>query len=196
MPANFAATVQTEVVSGGATAAFILGTWDFVDDTLSYELEYDRVTGSTGVQSVFSDEGDTQVRSGYLVDGEQYKVRLRAWGGGTASAWTGYITLTATADPSPPAVVTAVSVTPGSGQALFQWTAPNSANYFACRIYINATNNFGTATLVATEYGPPSAVDNRTVLGLSAGTKYAWLVAINPSGVASPAVATGAFIIS
>ena len=196
VPANFAATVQTEVVSGGATAAFILGTWDFVDDTLSYELEYDRVTGSTGVQSVFSDEGDTQVRSGYLVDGEQYKVRLRAWGGGTASAWTGYITLTATADPSPPAVVTAVSVTPGSGQALFQWTAPNSANYFACRIYINATNNFGTATLVATEYGPPSAVDNRTVLGLSAGTKYAWLVAINPSGVASPAVATGAFIIS
>lgn len=195
-PTNFAATVQTEVVTGGSTAAFILGTWDFVSDVLTYEMEYDRVSGSTGVQSVFSQAGAVQVRSGYLVDGEQYRVRLRAWGGGTSSAWTSDIILTATADPVAPGVVTAVGVTPAAGQAEFQWTAPNSANYFACRIYINTTNDLGTATLVATEYGPPSATDLRVVTSLAAGTYYAWLRSINPSGIPGTAVATGSFVVT
>lgn len=195
-PVNFAASVQTEVVSGGATAAFILGTWDAVDDSLIYELEYERTSGGNGPQSVFSEEDEAQVRTGYLVDGEQYRVRLRAWGGGTASEWTDYVLLTATADPVAPGVVSAVSVTPGTGQALFQWTAPNSSNYFACRIYLNTVDNLGTAALAATEYGPPSAVDLRTITSLPAGTYYGWLRAINPSGREATAVATGAFIIS
>ncbi|SMF65979.1 hypothetical protein SAMN02982989_3426 [Xaviernesmea oryzae] len=201
VPQNFAASVQTEVVSGGATAAFILGTWDFVDDTLLYELEYERTSGGTGPQSTFSEEGESQVRTGYLVDGEQYRVRLRAWGGGTSSEWTGYILLTATADPVPPGPVTAVSVDVSTpGQAVFQWTAPNSANYFACRIFINTVDDLATATLAATEYGPPSAEDLRTVTSLTPGNYYAWLSAINPSGKPSDpadnAVPTGLFIIS
>jgi hypothetical protein len=195
-PVDFSAVINTEVVSGGSTAAFILGAWDHVSDVLIYELEYERTSGSTGLQSVFSKAGEHQVRSGYLVDGEQYRVRLRAWGGGSRSDWTGYTLLTATADPVAPGGVTAVSVTPGTGQALFQWTAPNSANYFAARLYVNTTNTFGTATLSATEYGPPSAVDNRQILGLTAGTKYGWVVSINSSGVPAAAVATGAFIVS
>lgn len=201
VPTNFDPTIQTEVVSGGATAAFILATWDFVDDTLTYEMEYDRTSGSTGVQSAFSQAGETQVRSGYLVDGEEYKVRLRAWGGGTKSEWTDYVLLTATADPVAPAPVTAVSVDVSTpGEAEFGWTAPNSSNYFACRIYINTVDDLGTATLVATEYGPPSATDLRVVTSLAAGTYYGWLVAINPSGKpTNPAdndVATGAFTVT
>ncbi|THK38100.1 hypothetical protein EHS39_11470 [Ensifer sp. MPMI2T] len=195
-PTDFMPTIQTEVVSGGSTAAFINATWDFVDSTLTYEMEYDRTSGSTGVQSAFSQAGATQVRSGYLVDGEEYKVRLRAWGGGTKSEWTAYEFLTATADPVAPGVVTSVSVTPAAGQATFQWTAPNSANYYACRIYINTVNNLGTATLSATEYGPPSATDLRVVTSLAAGTYYAWLRSINPSGVEGTAVATGSFVVS
>ncbi|MDX0592430.1 hypothetical protein GOD07_25915 [Sinorhizobium medicae] len=195
-PTGFVPTIQAEVVSGGATAAFINATWTFVDDTLTYELEYDRTSGSTGVQSVFSVAGDTQVRSGYLVDGEEYRVRLRAWGGGTKSEWTDYVLLTATADPVAPGPVTAVSVTPGAGQAEFQWTAPNSSNYFACRIYINTVDNLGTATLAATEYGPPSATDLRVVTSLAAGTYYGWLRSINPSGIPGTAVATGSFVVT
>lgn len=196
-PVDFSATIQTEVVSGGATAAFILATWDFVDDTLTYELEFDRTSGSTGVQSVFSNAGETQVRSGYLVDGEEYKCRLRAYGGGTKSEWTDYVFLTATADPVAPGAVTSVSVNVATpSQATFQWTAPNSSNYFACRIYINTINNLGTATLSATEYGPPSAVDLRTVASLAPGPYYAWLRSINPSGVEGTAVATGAFTVT
>lgn len=195
-PVDFSASIQTEVVSGGATAAFIQATWDLIDDVLTYELEYDRTSGSTGAQSAFSNAGDTQVRSGYLVDGEEYKVRLRAWGGGSRSEWTDYLFLNATADPVAPGAVTGVSVAGGNDQATFQWTAPNSSNYFACRIYINTTNTLGTATLVATEYGPPSAADLRVVASLTAGTYYGWLRSINPSGVEGSAVATGSFIVT
>jgi len=195
-PVDFAASIQTEVVSGGSTAAFINATWDFVASSLTYELEYDRTSGSTGVQSVFSKAPETQVRSNYLVDGQEYKIRLRAWGGGTPSEWTDYVYLTATADPVAPAAVTGVSVTPGSGKATFNWTAPNSANYFACRIFVATVNDINSATLAATEYGPPSAVDLRAVTGLAAGTHYAWLRSINPSGVMGTSVATGSFTVT
>jgi hypothetical protein len=148
------------------------------------------------VRSATSTAGQSEVRSQYLVDGGQYRLRLRAWGGGTQSLWTDYITVTATADPVPPGAVAGVTVTEGVGQALFEWTAPNSSNYFACRIYISSTNNINTATLMATEYGPPSAVDNRAILGLAPGVRYGWLVAINASGVPASATATGAFTIT
>ncbi|MCK8780569.1 hypothetical protein M0654_11285 [Rhizobium sp. NTR19] len=195
-PVNFTAAVETEVVAGGATAAFIRGSWDHVDTSLTYELEYERTSGGSGIQSVFSEEDENQVRTGYLADGEQYRVRLRAWGGGTSSDWTDYVLLTATADPVAPGPVTGVSVTPGAGQALFEWTAPNSANYFACRIYVGTTNDPNAATLAGTEYGPPSAIDLRTITSLAAGTYYGWLRAINPSGREAAAVATGSFTIT
>ncbi|MDH0118152.1 hypothetical protein N7379_27250, partial [Rhizobium pusense] len=76
------------------------------------------------------------------------------------------------------------------------WTAPNSSNYFACRIYIGTTNVLDDAELAATEYGPPSAIDQRTILGLDDGDYYAWLVAINPSGRPASAVPTGVFSVS
>ncbi len=196
VPSGFTVSVQTEVVSGGSTAAFLRGQWTHVSDTLRYEMEYERTSGSTGVQSVFAGDGENFVRSGYLVDGQQYRVRLRAWGGGTPSDWTEYQTVTAVADPTPPGVVSGAAVSGGAGQANFSWVAPNSANYAAVRIYINAANSFAGSTLVATEYGPPNIADGRVVTGLTAGTKYGFLVAINSSGVAAAEVATGTFTVT
>ena len=195
-PTGFTASIQTEVIAGGGTAAFVYGEWTVVNDALIYEMEYERTDLASAPISVFSAETEDNIRSGYLADGEEYRIRLRAWGGGTSSDWTDYTILTATADPVAPAVVTGVSVTPGVGEAEFNWTAPNSANYYACRIYINTVNTFGTATLVATEYGPPSASDSRIVTGLAAGAYYGWVVAINPSGVAAAEVATGTFTVT
>lgn len=196
VPTGFVAAIQTEVVSGGASAAYILGTWTGGSENLRYEMEYDRVSGSTGVQSVFAADDASQVRSGYLVDGQQYKVRLRAWGGGTPSAYTADQVLTATADPVAPGPVTGAGATGGSGQASFSWVAPNSANYVAVRIYLNTTNSFSGASLVATEYGPPNIADGKVVTGLTAGTKYGFLVAINASGTPATPVATGAITIT
>jgi len=196
VPTGFTVSVQNEVVTGGGTAAFLLGSWTALSDTLRYEMEYERTSGSTGIQSVFAADEQNFVRSGYLVDGQQYRVRLRAWGGGTPSDWTDYQLLTAVADPIAPGVVTGAAVTGGAGQANFSWVAPNSGNYAAVRIYVNSTNTFSGATLVATEYGPPNIADGRVVTGLTAGTKYGWLVAINSSGVAAADVATGSFTVT
>lgn len=142
VPAGFTVSVQTEVVTGGGTAAFLLGSWTSISNTLRFEMEYERTSGSTGVQSVFAADDQDFVRSGYLVDGQQYRVRLRAWGGGRPSDWTDYQLVTAVADPTPPGVVTGAAVTGGAGQANFSWVAPNSPNYAAVRIYINSTNTF------------------------------------------------------
>ncbi|MGW9230559.1 hypothetical protein ACWGPT_06745 [Pseudorhizobium sp. NPDC055634] len=195
-PVGFTVTVLNEVVTGGGTAAFLRGQWTAASDTLRYEMEYERTSGSTGAQSVYAADGENFVRSGYLVDGQQYRVRLRAWGGGTPSAWTDYQTVTAVADPTAPGAVTGAAVSAGAGQANFSWVAPNSSNYSAVRIYVNTTNSFSGATLVATEYGPPNIADGRVVTGLTAGTKYGWLVAINSSGVAAGEVATGSFVVT
>lgn len=195
-PQNFNVVIQNEVVSGGSTAAYALATWDHVSNSLSYELEWEKTSGSTGPQSAVSTPGVDQVRSAYLADGFQYKFRLRAWSSGASSAWTSYETRTATADPTPPSIVTGAAVTGGAGQGSFSWVAPNSPNYSAVRIYINSTNTFSGAALVATEYGPPNIADGRVVTGLTAGTKFGFIVAINSSGVAASPVATGSFVVT
>ncbi|WSG73091.1 hypothetical protein U8P80_16270 [Rhizobium beringeri] len=196
VPINFDVVIQTEVVSGGSSAAYALASWDFASSSLTYELEWEKTSGSTGPQSVISAAGETQLRSSYLADGTQYKFRLRSWSGGASSDWTAYEIRTATADPTPPGVVTGVSATGGVGQVTFNWTAPNSANYSASRIYTNTVNSFSGSTLVATEYGAPSAADSRIVTGLTAGVKYGFIEAINASGVAATAIATGAFTVT
>ncbi|TAU98171.1 hypothetical protein ELI38_20420 [Rhizobium leguminosarum] len=196
VPVNFDVVIQTEVVSGGSSAAYALATWDFLSTALTYELEWERVSASTGPQSVVSTAGETQVRSGYLADGTQYKFRLRTWSGGASSDWTTYEIRTATADPTPPGVVAGAAAVGGAGQASFSWTAPNSANYAAVRIYINAVSSFSGSTLVATEYGPPNLADGRVVTGLTAGVKYGFIEAINASGIPATAQATGSFTVT
>ncbi|MCB1463268.1 MAG: hypothetical protein KDJ90_12780 [Nitratireductor sp.] len=189
-PVNFDVVIQTEVISGGGTAAYALASWDAVSDALTYELEWEPSAGGTK-QSVTSAAGETEVRSGYLADGVEHRFRLRTWSVGVAADWTDYVLRTATADPVAPAAVTGVSGTGGSGSFTFDWTAPNSGNYFAARLYLNTVDDIGTATLVGTEYGAPSDVESRDITSLSADDYYGWVEAINASGVAASPVATG-----
>lgn len=189
VPTGFAVEIKTEVIAGGATAAYALATWTFVSDALSYELEWEPTAGGD-VQSAISGD-ENSVRSLYLADGTEYKFRLRTWSGGASSDWTEYQTLTATADPVAPGKVTGATLTGGVAQVTFDWTAPNSSNYFASRLYLNTTDDPATATLAATEYGAPGAADSRIVTGLTAGAYYGWIVAINASGTAADPVATG-----
>lgn len=192
LPVSFGVIIQNEAVSGGSTAAYALASWDHISNSLTYELEWEQTSGSTGPQSTISSPGIDQVRSVYLADGVEYKFRLRTWGAGSSSDWTDYVILTATADPTAPGIVTGVSATGGAGQIAFSWTAPNSANYTAARLYTNSTNTFVGATLRGTEYGPPSSADSRVITGLTAGTYYGFVEAINGSGVPATAQPTGA----
>lgn len=136
-------------------------------------------------------------QSGAVNDGETYNYRVQTVSpAGVAGPWSAIGTITVTSDPTAPGVVTGVSASGGSGTITFNWTAPNSANYAASRLYWNTTNNFGTATLAATEYGAPNAADTRTVSGITAGSRYGWVVAINGSGIAAAPVATGAVTVT
>ncbi|RVT80226.1 hypothetical protein EM858_04315 [Agrobacterium sp. CNPSo 2736] len=196
LPQNFNVTIQNETLTGGQKAAYALATWDLVSNALIYELEWESVSGSEPARSTNSKSGEVQVRSNYLSDGVQYRFRLRAWSNGANSDWTAYEIRTATADPTPPATVIGASATGGSGQVSFSWTAPNSPNYAGVRLYLNTTNTFVGASLVATEYGPPNIADGRVVTGVTAGTKYGFIVSINASGTAAAPVATGAITVT
>lgn len=102
----------------------------------------------------------------------------------------------ATVDAVAPGVVTMGTRTGGAGTATINWTTPNSSNYVAANIYRNTVNNEGTASLVRTEFGGPSAGDGWVNTGLAAGTYYYWLKSRNGSGVESASVATGAIIVT
>ncbi len=195
-PTGFNVEIRTRIVSGGTKAAYALGTWTHVDEPLTYEFSWQPTDESEPPRSINAEPGDDEVQSAYLEDGKAYRFRARAWGGGTDSAWTDYVVRTAIADPVAPGVVTGAGLTGGVGQVNFAWTSPNSPNYFGARLYINTANIFGTATLVGTEYGSPAALDARVITGLSAGTKYGFIQAINASGVPAAAVATGAATVS
>lgn len=196
VPTGFNVVIQNETLVGGGTAAYALATWTHVDDAFIYELEWELTSASTGKLSALSKAPEDKAKSGYLADGSQYKFRLRTWAGGVSSAFTSYQTLTATADPVPPAVVTSPTATGGVGQATFGWTAPNSANYAGAQIFINTSNTITGATLVTTEYGPANTADTYLATGLTTGTKYGFIKSINRSGTASVAVATGSFVVT
>lgn len=111
--------------------------------------------------------------------------------------WSAAIDVSSTVDPVAPGVVTAVSATGGVKQATFTWRSPNSANYAGAKLYWNTVNVFSSATQVTPpEYGSPNKNDSRVITGLSVGTRYGWVVAINGSGVAAAQVATGSFVVS
>lgn len=191
LPADFVVTIATESVGGGSTAAYAAASFTFQNSTFQYEMEWEPTAGGAK-QSVQGNAGETSIRSTYLADGVQYKFRARTWAVGAPSDWTAYQTLTATADPVAPGIVTGVTATGGAGQITFNWTAPNSPNYVGARLYWNTSNTMAGATLGGTEYGAPSAVDSRIITGISAGTRYGFIVAINGSGIEAAPFATGA----
>jgi hypothetical protein len=195
-PTGFDVVIKTETLTGGQTAAYAEASWDHLSDSLTYELEWEPTALTEPARSALSKSGEDTVRSNYLSDGVQYHFRLRTWSNGRKSDFTSYEIRTATADPTPPGVVTGAGVTGGAGQGGFSWTAPNSVNYAGVRIYINTVNTFAGSTLVATEYGPPNIADGRVVTGLTAGTKYGFVVAFNVSGTPAANVATGSFTVT
>jgi hypothetical protein len=195
-PTGFGVSVETESVSGGSTAAYGVATWDAGAASLVYELEWQPSVGGTK-QSVLSDPGATTARTGYLADAVEYVFRVYTWGGVSRSNPTSDVTLTAVADPVAPGIVTSVSASGGVGEVTFGWTAPNSANYAATRIYRHTADDFGASSEVTPrEYGPANSVDIRVDTGLSAGTYYYWLVAVNGSSVGATEVATGSVTVT
>jgi len=195
-PSGITASTESIVIDGSTLGVRILVGWTApVRTALRQQAQY-RVHSPAGSWLDMT-VVDGYAQTGAVNDGETYDYRVRTLSpSGVAGDWSAFGTITVTSDPTPPGIATAVTATGGSGQITFNWTSPNSANYSAARIYWNTTNTFGTATLAATEFGAPNAADSRVVTGISAGTQYGWVVAINGSGVAAAAVATGAVTVT
>ena len=197
-PQNVEAVASTIDLTGGVTVAVIDVTWDAPDrDDLDSQAQW-----SLAGEEVWYDfpvsRASNRARVSNLIDGETYDVRVRFLGpNGGATSWSVVEDILATADPVPPGSVTNVVGVGGVGEVTLTWDTPTSINYRAARIFQGTTNVFGSATQVDVVYGFPNTVGaNVTLTGLSAGTLYFWVVAINPSGVAASPVGTGAVTIT
>lgn len=195
-PTGFSISIGTEVVAGGQTGAFAVGSWTHQSDALTYELQWQKV-GDTAAQSVMSASGDDEVRtSGYLEDSASYQFRLRTWSAKSAGNWTDWITRTAVADTVAPDMPDGVSAAGGSGSALIDFTSPGNVNFATIQIYHNTADDFDAASLADKLHLAPSTASNDTITGLVAGDHYFWVTAANWSDVESDPVATGAVTVS
>lgn len=176
--------------------------WETPSDTLLNQVRYRTSDTGSGAGDWFQLEvpqGQTYINTPALTTGVAYDLQVRSQRQtGQTSAWTPItpISIIAQNDASAPSDVTGVSGTGGAGVADIDWTAPASSNYAGARIYRHTSNSFGSATLVYTEYGPPSDPDTWQDAGLSAGTYYYWVVAINGSNVEAGEVGTGAVTVT
>ena len=84
----------------------------------------------------------------------------------------------------------------GSGEVDLTWTTPNNGNFSRTLIRRHTADVEGSATLIATIYGPASTATAYTDDSLAADDYYYWITAANASGVESTSVATGAVTVS
>jgi hypothetical protein len=182
---GLALSLQRTEVSAGVFVLRIVAEVDPTDnpDWLT-QFEY-RIDGSSDPWVIMGD-GSTNFDglSEILADGVTYEVRAAHIGNGVIGDYATPETIEAVSDETPPATPTDLGVAPGSGTATVDWLNPNSANYYATRVYRGTTSTFSAATLIATRYGAANAVDVY-VDTVAAGTYYWWAVAINGSGVES-----------
>lgn len=162
-----------------------------------YEFEY-QLQGESEWRPMVVRMDDHLTYSDTVPNGQTHKVRWRTVASsGRATGWLDPPqNIVAIADTTPPGSVVGVSATGGTGSVEIEWASPNSGNYYATRIYGATTNDFGSAVLIAVEFGAPNTFDQIEITGLGAGTYYFFLVAINGSGIAATEVPTGAITVS
>ncbi|QFQ87310.1 hypothetical protein F8A10_07665 [Paracoccus kondratievae] len=122
-----------------------------------------------------------RAESGILDDGETYTVRIRWKRGGT---WVLAGTVTANANPARPEAPTAFSGTPTSFTVQLSWVNAAS-NFHRTQIRWNTTNDFASATAIATLAGSAGNPGAYTHESPALGVNVYWAVTISPSNVAS-----------
>lgn len=194
---TFDVTISRKNV-GGQLVPFALLTFDEPPIASLHVEARGKRTADTQWNVIPVSQDATEAESFVLSDGEEYEFQIRySTFGGSKGDWTASVEIVAIADPTAPDQITGVSATGGTGTIDFAWTNPNSQNFAAVNIYRNTVDDFASATLVRTEYGPQSNADSWQDSGLSAGTYYGWLTARNASGIeATPPVSTGAITVT
>lgn len=180
VPTGFAIAMGAETLAGGQGAAFAKGSWDFLSNALTYELEYQLNDLTEAPRSAMSKPGETEVRTQHLKDGAIYRFRLRTWSNNAASDWTSYLTATASADATPPGQPHSFTSSVIGSNVQLDWVNPNSPNLYRVDIYRGLTATFADASVIGSYYGNPSLPQTYTDYSLT-GTFYWWVQAFNAS---------------
>lgn len=170
--------------------------WDHVDDTFTYELQYQLADATEPPHSIFSDPTMTVLRTPLLADTD-HRFRLRTWSAGAPSGWTAWLApgtgagsdgdTTPTADPTG---LTA-SYNGIDDRVHGSWTNPSDSNLHHTELYrAFGSTTFSDAVLIATDYSAPAAVatfaDPEAAGGGLMHADYTyWIRSYNGSGVPS-----------
>lgn len=189
VPTGFDIEMLQVPLVGGFPAALAKATWTHQSDTLLYELQWQKSDFTEASQFALSRQGEDFMYSNYLIDGQEYRFKLRSRSGGAVSDWTAEIVAVAHANTTPPDPPVALASAVVAGDVVVEWDAPADPIMRTVQIWKNTSNDFSTALLLATDYGGPSSHGIYTDHAVSAGnTYYYWVRSLNYSGVASAEV--------
>ena len=177
---NLSVAQDTSIASDGTHMVTATVSWDDVDSAYlsHYEVEYRETSGTDYFKSIAT---DNSFQTGLLIDGTGYTVRVRAvtdagYKGDYATA-----TFTADADTTAPSAPTSLSVSAGYRSLVLEWTNPTDNDFKEVQVFVNTSNNSGTATSLGFASGT-----SFTHAGLAQNvTRYYWLKALDHTGNAS-----------
>lgn len=171
----------------------LVASWPEQDDALQQQIRYSP-SGEGAWQTLNVPSGDLLLGIAAVVDGGTYDVQVRnRTSAGRASTWSSSLAVTAVANTTPPAGLTAFSVVDSGSDVDVSLTSPADENYFAVRILradyptsYTGPYSVSDAVVVRTEYGLPGNADDWSDVGLAAGHYAYWAEPINRSGVPGP----------
>lgn len=158
----------------GTVISTVTATWTAAENAAAYIVAVKQ--GSTEIEY---GTGSALTYSFRAVVGVAYQVRVRAVDiDGVKGGWTSYGTITPTGDITPPGPPSALTATGLFTSILLEWTNPTDKDLAAVQVWEATTNNFASATKVATVSNTIWARD-----GLAANvTRYYWLTAVDRTG--------------
>ena len=152
-------------------------------DDLEVQAEYSMISPDAGNWRRMVSSG-LIATSPAVNDGATYAVRAR-WNGlfEGVDEWEDLGRITIQVDATHPGRPTELIPSNGSGYVHLSWRNPTGA-FASIRVYRNATNDFGTATMIGTTGGASGQISEYQDDTVSpATTYYYWVVAANVSGV-------------
>ena len=111
-----------------------------------------------------------------------YEYRLASLNGSFRGEYTSAETIITSGDNTIPNPVSSVNITPGIGSVFFDWVNPGDSDLARVQIVGNTVNNRNTAPLVTQATGLiPGEKGFTSITGVSSGTVYYWLRAVDTS---------------
>jgi len=165
--------------------------WDAAAEGVTTRVEY-KLAADSEWTIVTDVEGTSLALT--LVEDETYEFRARSIGLSRWSAYSSTITATIAVDGTAPGVPTSLSISSIGieGDVTVYWTQPADANTAGANVYRHTSNDAGSATLVGTTGGGPSAAKSFVDVGpFGPNTYYWWVAAINGSAVEGTRTAAG-----